>query len=100
QCLRRDAEGCGRRRPRSQSYCMVTAWALVIPVPPYAPNLSNIRALACIRRIKYFDSNTPSEPRFAPVSVNRSSLSHPLNADTSNTGCGCHECPLTGHGVE
>src|SRR5206468_11605178 len=65
-----------------------------------APNLSNIRALACMRRIKYFASNTPSEPMFAPVSVKRSSLSDPLNAECSSTGCGCHEWPRTAHGVE
>src|SRR5688572_7706896 len=43
----------------------------------HAPNLSNMRALACINRIKNFASNTPSEPRFAPVSVKRSNLSEP-----------------------
>ena len=43
----------------------------------HAPNLSNISALACIRRIRYLASNTPSEPWLAPVSVKRSSLSEP-----------------------
>jgi hypothetical protein len=43
----------------------------------HAPNLSNMRAFACIKRIKYFASNTPSDPMFAPVSVKRSSLSEP-----------------------
>ena len=43
----------------------------------HAPNLSNIFALACISRIRYLASNTPSEPLLAPVSVNRSSLSEP-----------------------
>src|ERR1019366_1510768 len=66
----------------------------------YAPNLSNIFALACMRRIKYFASNTPSEPLFAPVSVKRSSLSEPLTAECSSTGCACHEWPLAAHGVE
>ena len=66
----------------------------------YAPNLSNIFALACMSRIKNFASNTPSEPVLAPVSVNRSSLSEPEYAERSNTGCGCHEWPLMTHGVE
>jgi len=57
----------------------------------YAPNLSNTRALACISRIKYFASNTPSEPEFAPVSVKRSSLSEPLNAKCNSTNYGCHK---------
>lgn len=43
----------------------------------HAPNLSNIFPFACIRRMRYFASNTPSEPMFAPVSVKRSSLSEP-----------------------
>src|ERR1035441_5139634 len=55
----------------------------------YAPNLSNILALACIRRMRYFASKTPSEPEFAPVSVNRASLSEPEQADCSITGSGC-----------
>ena len=50
--------------------------------------------------MRYFASNTPSEPRFAPVSVKRSSLSEPLNAECSSTGCGCQEWPLSAHGVE
>ena len=66
----------------------------------YAPNLSNIFALACMSRIKYFASNTPSEPVLAPVSVNRSSLSEPEYAERSSTGCGCHEWPLMTQGVE
>ena len=33
----------------------------------HAPNLSNILAFACIRRIKYFASKSPNEPRFAPL---------------------------------
>src|SRR5882672_3083095 len=65
-----------------------------------APNLSNILAFACIKRIKNFASKIPSEPRFAPVSVKRSSLSDPEHAECSNTGCGCHECPFIAHGVE
>gem|GEM_PF-2464149 len=44
----------------------------------YAPNLSSILALACMYRMRYLASNKPSEPRFAPVSVKRSSLSEPL----------------------
>src|SRR5690606_30501426 len=44
----------------------------------HAPNLSNINAFACMWRIKNFASNTPSEPRLAPVSVKRSNLSLPL----------------------
>src|SRR5215469_10315789 len=70
------------------------------PESAYAPNLSNIFALACIRRIKYFDSKIPREPRLAPVSVKRSSLSHPLSAECKRTGCGCQECPLSATGVE
>src|SRR5437763_15162573 len=66
----------------------------------HAPNLSNMRALACMRRIKNFDSKTPSDPMFAPVSVKRSSLSEPEKAEASNTGTGCQECPFIAHGVE
>src|ERR1035437_1824024 len=66
----------------------------------YAPNLSNILALACIRRMRYFASKTPSEPELAPVSVNRASLSEPEQADCSITGSGCHECPFMAQGVE
>src|SRR5439155_23316433 len=66
----------------------------------YAPNLSNMRALACMRRMRNLASNTPSEPRFAPVSVKRSSLSVPEYADASKTGCGCQEWALSAHGVE
>src|ERR1019366_9416301 len=57
----------------------------------YAPNLSNIFALSCMRRIMNFAGNTRSEPLFAPVSVKRSSLSEPLVAEWIITGCGCHE---------
>gem|GEM_PF-4613709 len=57
----------------------------------YAPNLSNIRALACMRRIKYFAGKIPSEPEFAPVSVKRSSLSQPLTGECRSSGCGCQE---------
>lgn len=57
----------------------------------YAPNLSNIFAFACMSRKRNFASNTPSEPMFAPVSVKRSNLSEPENAECSITGCGCHE---------
>jgi two-component system sensor histidine kinase/response regulator len=55
----------------------------LIPHPDsaHAPNLSNIFALACMRRIRYFASNTPSDPVLAPVSVNRSSLSEPQQAE-------------------
>src|ERR1700722_14442918 len=66
----------------------------------YAPNLSNIFAFACIWRIRNLESNTPSEPLFAPVSVKRSSLSEPLTAECSNTGCGCQEWPFIKQGVE
>src|SRR5471030_3117296 len=66
----------------------------------HAPNLSNIFALACIRRIKNFDSKIPSEPMFAPVSVKRSNLSEPENCEFKRTGCGCHEWPLRDTGVE
>src|SRR4029434_5829087 len=66
----------------------------------HAPNLSNARAFACINRIKNFASNTPSEPRIAPVSVKRSNLSDPEYAEFSNTDCGCHECAFNAHGVE
>ena len=48
------------------------------PGTRHAPNLSNIFALACISRRRYFASKIPSEPELAPVSVNRSSLSEPL----------------------
>ena len=50
--------------------------------------------------MRYFASNTPSEPEFAPVSVNRSSLSEPEQAECSSTGCGCHEWPFMAQGVE
>ncbi|MEN9574083.1 MAG: hypothetical protein RL514_1938, partial [Verrucomicrobiota bacterium] len=52
----------------------------------YAPNLSNIFAFACMRRMRYFASKMPREPELAPVSVKRSSLSEPLHALWSNTG--------------
>ena len=57
----------------------------------HAPNLSNIFAFACIKRMRNFAGKIPSEPLFAPVSVKRSSLSEPLTEEFSNTGCGCHE---------
>lgn len=63
----------------------------MIYLPVYAPNLSNIFALACISRMRNFAGNTLSEPEFAPVSVKRSSLSEPLVAEFSNSGCGCQE---------
>src|SRR5207237_140426 len=66
----------------------------------HAPNLSNIFALACIKRIKYFASNTPSEPELAPVSVKRSNLSEPEQEECNRTGCGCQEWPLRMQGVE
>src|SRR5688572_33488956 len=66
----------------------------------YAPNLSNMRALACISRIRYLDLKTPSEPRFEPVSVKRASLSEPEKAECKSTGGGCHEWPFIGQGVE
>ena len=66
----------------------------------YAPNLSNIFAFACMSRIRYFASKMPSEPEFAPVSVKRSSLSEPLHALCSSTGCGCQEWPFIAQGVE
>ena len=43
-------------------------------------------AFACMRRIRNFASKIPSDPRFAPVSVNRSSLSEPEHAECSSTG--------------
>ena len=52
----------------------------------HAPNLSNINALACMRRMRCLASMMPSEPRLACVSVKRSSLSEPLAAECSNTG--------------
>src|SRR3974390_299380 len=66
----------------------------------YAPNLSNILALACIRRMRYFAWKMPSEPELAPVSVNRSSLSEPEQEETSITGSGCQEWPFIAQGVE
>src|ERR1017187_7434695 len=66
----------------------------------YAPNLSNILALACIRRMRYRSEEHTSEPEFAPVSVNRASLSEPEHADCNITGSGCHECPFMAQGVE
>src|SRR5579862_2492679 len=71
-----------------------------LQVKAYAPNLSNAFAFACIRRMRYFASKTPSDPLFAPVSVKRSSLSVPLNFECNSTGCGCHEWPWTAQGVE
>src|SRR6266404_5154625 len=65
-----------------------------------APNLSNILAFACIKRMRYLASNNPNDPQLAPVSVNRSSLSEPQQAEFSKTGCGCHECPFIRQGVE
>jgi len=66
----------------------------------YAPNLSNIFAFACMRRMRNFAGKTLSEPLFAPVSVKRSNLSEPLVAECNSTGCGCHEWPFNAHGVE
>ena len=37
-----------------------------VPTGHYAPNLSNILAFACIRRMRYFASKTPSEPSWRP----------------------------------
>ena len=65
-----------------------------------APNLSNILALACIKRMRNLDSITPRDPELAPVSVKRSNLSDPLTYECSKTGWGCHECPLSDTGVE
>src|SRR5260370_21679923 len=66
----------------------------------HAPNLSNIFAFACMRRMRYFASKTLSDPIFAPVSVNRSNLSEPESAECRSTGCGCPEWPFTAHAVE
>jgi len=56
-----------------------------------APYLSNMRPLACIRRMRYLASKMPNDPELAPVSVKRASLSLPLISEWMSTGCGCHE---------
>ena len=56
-----------------------------------APYLSNMRPLACIRRMRYLASKMPREPELAPVSVKRDSLSLPLISEWMSTGWGCQE---------
>src|SRR5688572_12441278 len=89
-------------RPRVRRYLILASLrrGLQPLTSAYAPNLSNIRALACINRIRYLDSKTPSDPRFEPVSVKRSSLSEPDTAECSSTGGGCQEWPFIAQGVE
>src|SRR5205809_373049 len=71
----------GERAGVRANLCSSRSIGLMHKLHYHAPNLSNIFAFACISRIKYFASKTPSEPRLAPVTVKRSSLSEPQSEE-------------------